>query len=299
MLAAPVNPADLLVLEGRYPHPVANGSVLGAEGVGCVVDVGPDITDIAPGQLALPLDRGNWASHRLVAADRLIPVSPDIPLTHQQLATLRINPATAWRLLDNMALKAGDWIVQSAAGSFVARAVCVFAATRGIGVVNVVRNPAHYPGLANVIADDPTRSATDFAAQVKHITGHAPVRLALDAVAGETSGRLAACLAHGGLLRVYGHLSGHPCSVPSALLTGGGLRIDGFTLRRAESDAGIAELRQFYDRLLAVMTDKDLWPAGAWPVISATHHLTDLGNALRAARSGLAGPGGRVFLTLS
>lgn len=111
---------------------------------------------------------------------------------------------------------------------------------------------------------------------------------ALDAVAGEATGRLAACLAPEGRLLVYGHLSGRPCEIASTLLTTRGLTVQGFTLRSAEAADDAVRRATLYADLAAI--------ARAEPEpIAATFSVeqVDAALALAAAR-----PGGRVLLSL-
>lgn len=282
MRMAPINPADLLAIDGRYVVPLPPSSPLGAEGVGDIVALGDGVTGFAVGDRVLPLSRGNWTTHRLLEAGDLVRVGADVPL--EQAAMLRINPATAWRLLRTVRLEPGDWVVQNAAGSSVAGLVRRFATARGIGVVNVVRDASAHSGLPCRLEDGP-----DLSERVSAVTGGAPVRLALDCVAGEATGRLAGCLAPGGRVTVFGHLSGQPCAIPSTLLTGRGIAVGGFSLRPAEAGDGPAALRALYADLAGVL--------GTPPAIArvaAIFPLAELDRALAAARRG----GGRILLAL-
>jgi NADPH:quinone reductase-like Zn-dependent oxidoreductase len=47
--AFPINPADLLTLQGYYPRSNPDSRTLGVEALGCVEAVGPSVTDLAPG----------------------------------------------------------------------------------------------------------------------------------------------------------------------------------------------------------------------------------------------------------
>ena len=49
MRAAPINPADLNQIEGKYPVRAELPATPGFEGAGIVVDVGPDVTNVAVG----------------------------------------------------------------------------------------------------------------------------------------------------------------------------------------------------------------------------------------------------------
>lgn len=279
MALAPINPADLLTVAGRYAPVREAGTCVGAEGTGRVQEVGAGVSAVAPGDRVMLLSRGNWIGWRIVPIAEVLRVPDSLP--DAQAATLRINPATAWRLLDWLALKPGDWLAQNAAGSSVARWVRLIAVRRGLNVLDVVRSPMA-DGGAIVDGDElEARAAT--------ASGGAPIRGALDAVAGEATGRLAACLAVSGRLAVFGHLSGQPCSISSTVLTTRMLTLGGFSLRPAEQADSRDRLEALYSELAALMTK-------APEPVAAVYPLSALHDALGAAAA--SGRRGRVLLAL-
>jgi NADPH:quinone reductase-like Zn-dependent oxidoreductase len=61
MRAAPINPADLNAIEGKYPGRREVPAVPGFEGAGVVVDLGAQAKGIAQGALVLlPHNLGTW-----------------------------------------------------------------------------------------------------------------------------------------------------------------------------------------------------------------------------------------------
>src|SRR4030081_3552880 len=61
MRAAPINPADLNAIEGKYPGKREVPAVPGFEGSGIVVDVGASVSTITKGALViLPHNIGTW-----------------------------------------------------------------------------------------------------------------------------------------------------------------------------------------------------------------------------------------------
>ena len=59
--AAAINPADLLIFEGRYPGPTELPAPVGIEGAGEVIAVGPDVDGLKVGDKVMSLGRANWA----------------------------------------------------------------------------------------------------------------------------------------------------------------------------------------------------------------------------------------------
>jgi NADPH:quinone reductase-like Zn-dependent oxidoreductase len=280
MVHAPINPADLLAVEGRYAFQWPAREPLGAEGVGFVERVGSAVSDITPGDHVLPLSRGNWCGVRCL--DRTEVVRIPAGIDRRQAAMMRINPMTARLLLDQSGAKAGDCIVQNGATSAVAHWTRLLARRRGIRVIGVGRNAGD-----GIIA---STSAT-LADELADAAEGRPIRALLDCVAGAETGRLAAWLAPEGRVLVYGHLSGEPCQIGSQLLTGRGLTVSGFSLRPAEARIAPALRETLFAELFAVAAEERL----DLPV-KACFPLSAIDAALLSARE----PGaGRVLLDLA
>jgi len=271
MLRATINPADRLMIEGRYPF--SDPQALGAEGVGEVTAIGSDVADLSPGDRVLPLPRGNWTMTRTLDRTAVVKIAATLPL--HAAAALRINPATAARLLLRGDLARGDWLIQNAARSTVATWVRRLAEDRGLRVIDVVRHSNVHTPSEHLLVEDGSLSRN-----VAKTTGGQAVRLALDCVAGRSTGRLASVLADRGRLIVFGHLSGQPCSVPSTLLTRRGLTVDGFSLRPDESSDRPDQMQAFYDALGVFAAE------GLSPEPDAIYPLTGIADALAASRAG-------------
>ena len=139
VLAAPINPADLNAIEGKYPIRPELPATPGFEGAGVVVETGAAVKNLAVGtQVILPHDLGTWREACVVKAAKLVAVPNDI--APEQAAMLKINPLTAWRMLhDFVGLQPGDWVIQNAANSAAGRAVIQISRELGYRTVNVVR----------------------------------------------------------------------------------------------------------------------------------------------------------------
>src|SRR5207253_6089358 len=137
--AAPINPADLNAMEGKYPGRREVPAVPGFEGAGVIVELGAGVKGLTNGALViLPHNVGTWREALAVKEVELVAVPEGIEPVHA--AMLKINPMTAWRLLhDYVDLKKGDWLIQNAANSAAGRAVIQIARELGYKTVNVVR----------------------------------------------------------------------------------------------------------------------------------------------------------------
>ncbi len=91
MLACPINPAELLIIEGKYASKPPLPARLGIEGAGRVLALGEAVTDLAPGDLVMSLGRANWAEKLVLKAGEVIKAPNDIDVA--QLSMLKVNPA--------------------------------------------------------------------------------------------------------------------------------------------------------------------------------------------------------------
>src|SRR5439155_1323376 len=119
MLAAPVNPSDLLTVRGQYARLPKVPATPGFEGVGIVESAGPGLLGkllVGKRVAALNSSTGSWAEFAIVSARQAIPLSKRLPL--EQAAMFFVNPATAYIMTRKMlAVPAGEWLLQTAAGS--------------------------------------------------------------------------------------------------------------------------------------------------------------------------------------
>ncbi|HWF80439.1 MAG TPA: zinc-dependent alcohol dehydrogenase family protein [Streptosporangiaceae bacterium] len=226
ILATPVNPSDLLYVRGVYAGVQARfPASVGFEGVGTVDALGPGVADLAPGQRVSVVNNqgGNWAEYALVPARDLIPVAADVP--DEQVASFVVNPASAIVMLRNvLAIPAGEWLLQSAAGSEIGRMIIRLAKRDGIRTINVVRRRESVAELKELGADAVIVTADGpIDEQVRAITGQQGVRYAIDPVVGETGTQMFQALHEEGRMLVYGSLTGEPIRIgedPRYILAG-------------------------------------------------------------------------------
>lgn len=207
---APINPSDLVLMRGLYGVKPKLPAPVGSEGVARVVKAGSDVTGLKEGDRVLfPRGASTWVTRSKAKADGLfaLPANAD----PQQLSMLMVNPPTAYLMLtEYVALKKGDWVIQSAGNSGVGRAVIAIARKLGIHTVSVVRRPELINELKKLGADVVLVEGPDLAKRVAEATGKARIMLALDSVGGPGLMALNDCLANGGTLVAYGVMSGGP-----------------------------------------------------------------------------------------
>ena len=252
MLAAPINPADLNVIEGTYGELPSLPCTIGNEGVGVVERVGSSVVGFASGQTVLPLAFGTWAEQMLVPAEALVELPEGLdPL---QAAMLTVNPATAWRMLhDFVPLQPGDWIVQNAANSGVGRSVIQLAKALGLRTLNVVRRAELIDELRVSGADVVVTEDTNLRVEASALCGGVLPKLGLNAVGGASSLNVANALGEGSPHVTYGAMGRQPLKIPNGLLIFKNISFQGFWLRRWKETASRAEVRSTYETLAAYL----------------------------------------------
>ena len=247
--AAPINPADLNQIEGKYPVRAELPATPGFEGAGIVAEVGPNVTNVAVGALViLPHNVGTWRDAVAVKTDELVVVPAGIECV--QAAMLKINPMTAWRLLhDYVGLARGDWLIQNAANSAAGRAAIQIARELGYKTVNVVRRSELIGELLAEGGDVVLVDSENLRDEVKNVIGGAPIRLGLNAVGGESALRLANCLAPESTLVTYGAMSLQPLKIPNGLLIFKDLRFRGIWINKWYDNATAAQRMEAFQSL--------------------------------------------------
>ncbi|MBN8459654.1 MAG: 2-enoyl thioester reductase domain-containing protein [Verrucomicrobia bacterium] len=273
LLAAPVNPADLNFIEGTYGVKPALPATPGVEGCGEVVE--SRSADFQPGDRVIFLRRAaTWASHTVVDASILFKLPPKIdPL---QAAMLKVNPATAWRLLHGFGKPAaGEWVVQNAGNSAVGRCVIQLAKALGIRTVSFVRREELLTELTALGGDVVVMDNDEGLAAAKQAMGGAVAALAFNAVGGDSALRLMNLLREGGTHITFGAMAKRPLTVPNGLLIFRDLKLCGLWVTRWIENAPDAEVRSVYQDLAERVAAGSLLQP-----VDSTHALENFAAAL-------------------
>ncbi len=215
VIAAPINPQDLLIVAGKYPikpeYHIDGESIPGYDGVARVLETGSNIKSFAPGDLVIPGKQGlgTWRTHAVCSESDLLQVDGDVDPSCASILKMSVMPA--YLLLEDMrTLKPGDWIIQNAGSSTIAQMVSHFSRLRGVHTISVIRDrgagsdsQAIKASLQHVGAD-----IVLFESEVTDASGLDDLRivLALDSVYGKSAEQIAARLVKGGTFVNYGFL---------------------------------------------------------------------------------------------
>lgn len=289
---AAINPADINVLEGKYPIRPELPGVPGVEGVGGVESLGPDTDGIPIGAtVLLPHRFGAWREAGNARVEELVRVPDGVPL--EQAAMLRINPASALLMLrEFVELRAGEWVVQNAANSAVGRSVIRIARQRGLRTVNVVRRAELVEELKKEGADVVLVESESLTKEIAEAVAGEPIRLAFNAVGGDSATRIAGALASGGVIVTYGAMARQPLKIPNGQLIFQDIAWRGFWVSRWYEHAS-AEARGALFRQLSQYAIEGVV---ATPV-EAVYALGDIAAALEHAQRSKRG--GKILIRCS
>ena len=247
----------------------------GYEGVGRISAVARDVKDFTVGmRVFAPLGAGTYREQIAASASDLMPAPEGDPV---QLALLSLSPATAMLMLQDFAkLMPGDFVVQNAANSAVGRMVIQLANDMRVKVVNVVKSSVVIPELKELGAGVVLLDTPDLRDRVAAVTQSSPVKLALDAVGGAATARLANCLDDGATIVNYSAMSGEPCQMPSDLLGARGIRLCGIHPARQLARHKPEERKALYARFGEMLATGRLRGR-----LGATYALEDAVEAIR------------------
>lgn len=255
MLASPINPSDLLMIQGRYGKLPPLPATPGFEGVGIVEAGSGLLARRVMGRRVVVLNRatGNWQEHVVVPARQAIPVAKS--LTDEQAATFFVNPASALVMTQYvLRIPRGAWLLQTAAGSALGRMVIRLGQMYGFRTLNVVRRREQAEELlkagGTAVVVNPEERLHE---RVMALTNGDGVPYAIDAVGGTTGTEVIGTLGRGGRLLVYGTLADQPITIDPRVLLVGQKRVEGFWLSEWVRDQGVLTMLLLIRRLNKLM----------------------------------------------
>lgn len=301
MIAAPINPSDLMSIRGEYARLPELPATPGYEGVGVVEASGGGLLAgflkgkrVAVGHRA----GGTWAERCVVPAKQVVPLSKGVP--DEQGAMFFVNPVTAFAMTRRVLnVPPGEWLLQTAAGSALGRMVMRIGRRYGFRTLNVVRRAEQISELKAAGGDafvhfhpqehPPERLREEVSRAIGDDSG---VKYAIDPVAGATGSAAAHCLGPGGRLLVFGSLSGEPLSFsPRALITPGAA-IEGFWLTNHLNSLSLPAKLRLVKQVGRLVRDNVLTSE-----VGESLELDQIAAAVAAAES--SGRSGKVLLRMN
>jgi NADPH:quinone reductase len=207
--ASGVNYIDTYFREGMYPSPVGLPFVVGNEGAGDVVAVGPGVTDIKVGdRVAYVVGLGGYAAERVLPADRAVKL-PD-SISYEQAAGMMLKGMTVQYLINRtFKVGKGTTILMHAAAGGVGLILCQWANHLGATVIGTVGSKekadlAKKNGCQHTIL----YRDEDFVAKVKEFTGGNLCDAVYDGIGKQTFPASLDCIRPLGMFVSFGSSSG-------------------------------------------------------------------------------------------
>jgi NADPH2:quinone reductase len=203
-----LNFIDVYHRTGLYKQPHLP-FVLGTEGAGRVLEVGPGVTDVAPGdRVAYASIIGAYAEERLISAERLVKL-PDSVDTKTAAAMMLQGMTVQYLIRRTYAVKPETMVLWHAAAGGVGLIAMQWLAHIGATVIGTVSSQekaelAKANGCAHVI----NYRTENFVERVKEITGGKGVDVVYDSVGKDTFPGSLDCLKMRGLWVSFGNASG-------------------------------------------------------------------------------------------
>jgi NADPH2:quinone reductase len=254
LAATGVNFVEIYQRTGRNAGPLPR--VLGSEGAGRVVAVGPGVSALRVGdRVASASFAGAYAQRAVAPADFVVPIPNGV--SDELVAAALLQGLTAHYLLhDTYPVSAGDTVLVHAAAGGMGLLLTQIAARLGARVIATVSNEekerlARRAGAAEVIRYG---DGVDVAAAVRALTNGVGVAAVYDGVGAATFDASLASLRRRGMLALYGAASGPvPPVDPMRLYDAGSVFLTRPTL--AHYIATPEELRHRAASLFVYLTD--------------------------------------------
>jgi len=288
---AALNPADRYLTERLYPAHPPLPHILGREGLGTIVAVGPDVDVKLSGQRRIILRGeagvtrpGTLAEFVAVPADVLAPIPAG--WGDEQAASAAISYLTAYQALTQWGDLPPSRMLISGASGGVGTAAVQLAGAMGHRVIALSRSEDKRRRLLDMgaaMALDPVDE--QWRKTVKDAVGG--IDLAIDNVGGHLFNQIVQAMAFNGRISVVGRLAGPVPQFNTASLLFRRLRIGGVAINTytpAESDTAWARVLQLLDR------------AQTRPVVDSVFAFAELPAAFERLATG---PMGKVLVHVS
>ena len=195
----------------------------GMEAAGVVEAVGPDVTEVAPGdRVAYAMARGSYAEYAAVPAWQLIKIPH--ALDFKVAAASMLQGMTAHYLTHSVyALKAGDTALVHAAAGGAGLLIVQMAKMLGARVIGTVSTAAKAALAKDAGAHEIILyTSQDFEVEVKRLTGDRGVDVVYDSVGQTTFLKSLNCLRPRGMMALFGQSSGPVTSFDPGILAAKG-----------------------------------------------------------------------------
>jgi NADPH2:quinone reductase len=217
---------DLLMIAGQYQVKREVPFVPGSEAAGVVLEIGPSVERIAPGDRVLA--PGGFAEEVVVAAARVTPLPGTV--SFETAAAFRANYSTAYYGLQRGRLQAGEVLLVHGAGGGVGLAAVDVGKLLGATVIATASSDEKLAVCQQMGADHVLNSTQGFRDQVRDLTEGRGADVIYDPVGGDVFDESMRSIAPFGRLLIVGFTSGRAAAVKTNHLLIKDAEAIGFTI---------------------------------------------------------------------
>jgi NADPH:quinone reductase-like Zn-dependent oxidoreductase len=255
--AVGMNRAEAMYFRGFYFEQPQLPSRLGYEAAGVVEDVGEGVDKSWVGKQVATVPGFSQNRYGVLGEEAIVPANmlAEYPakLSPAEGSAIWMQYLTAYgALVTAGGVKKGDFVSIPAASSSVGIAAIQMVKAEGGVSIAVTRSSKKRAALLALGADHVIATEEeDYVARVKEITGGKGARLTFDPVAGPFVEKLAEASANGGIIFIYGLLSGEPTPFPLRSALVNALSMRGYYLGEVTADpVGFEKAKKYVvDRL--------------------------------------------------
>lgn len=268
--ASPINPSDLMVIKGLYPLKHTFPDIGGNEGAGYVLECGPGVTKLKPGDLVIPVEfgLGTWCNLGICDESKLIRLNPKLSV--ELASVIDVNPCTAYLLLRKFVdLKPGDCVIQNGATSTAAIYLMQMCKLMGVNSINLFRardTPEKTEATRKALMEyGATLAVTEEELKgMKDLSKYGPICIGYDCLGGEPALTILDHLKPSGTFVNYGGMLGKPIPVHVKYLIFKDIHMRGFWLSGRENAPGNMKKRmEMLNEISTWMIEGKIKPAPA------------------------------------
>ena len=253
--AVGMNRAESMYFRGQYMEKPQLPSGLGYEVAGTVEAVGPGVDASLVGKKFATIPGYSMNKYPSLGEFAVVPVQElgAVPesLSMAEAASVWMQYGTAYgALVEFGKVRAGDFVIITAASSSVGLAAIQIAKAQGGKSIATTRTSAKKQELLDLGADYVIATQEeDLPARVKEITGGTMARVVFDPVGGDYMNVLGQATASGGVIFLYGMLSGTPTPFPLATFARG-VAMYGYSLGQVRTPEHLDTMKKYiYDHI--------------------------------------------------
>jgi NADPH:quinone reductase-like Zn-dependent oxidoreductase len=242
ILASPINPSDLSLLEGSFGEKREYPIIPGIEASGIVVEAGsgllPKMRLNKKVSCVTSGKGGTWAEYMITDAKKCIVI--DDKTDDFQAASFIVNPLTALAFIDIAKKNNHTAIVNNAAASNLGKMLINLANKNSIEIINIVRRDEQIESLKKYGAKYILNSSeADFPEKLKVLSHQLGAKLFFDAIGGKLTKTLLNAAPNGSEIIVYAKLEKDDIEINPVDIIQKEKKISGFLLSNYTSKKNI------------------------------------------------------------